>query len=998
MESEIGKIAVIGMACRYPGANSVEEYWKNLIEGKETIKRFSDSDLRDFEINYEDLKKNPRYVPARGVLENIDQFDPLFFGYTPNEAIYTDPQHRVWLETVWEAFENAGCDPLTYTGAIGVYAGGYINTYMLNNLLRDPVKLENFIRLRNAESFQLMTGNDMAYLPTKTAYKFNLRGPAINVQTACSTSLVAIAQACQSLFSYDSDICIAGGVCIVTPQESGYLYQEGAIPSPDGHCRPFDANANGTVFSNGVGVVILKRVEDAIKDNDKIYAVINGWAINNDGNKKVSYTAPGIDGQTEVILMAQGFNNVNAGEIGYIEAHGTATNIGDPIEITALTKAFSQSTSKKQFCGIGSVKSNIGHTDAAAGVASFIKVCLSAYYRKIPATLHYQAPNAYIDFKNTPFYVVDKLTELESDKQFIAGVSSFGIGGTNAHIIVEEPPRINNYKTTSEKYIIPISAKSSKALENRKAQLIEFVKNNPDIDINDLAFTLWKGRNHMKYRASAVVQSTRELITDSLSFDNNIADEKVSSLAFMFPGQGAQYFRMGSDLYNTNEIFRLLVDEGFSILFSETGVNLKEILFDSTDQVASEKRLSETSITQPALFILEYSTAKILIENNIKPKYLIGHSIGEYVAACIAGVFDYPTALKIVIRRGQFMQSMKPGKMSAVLCNKSKLVEIGKSLFVIAAENAPDSCTISYETKDADEVEKLLESNEIKFIALNISHAFHSNAFEPILENFAEFINQFDIKPPSLPVISCLTGEFLTAEQAVSGEYWAEQLRNTVMFYSGITTILSNEQVLFIEVGPNAHLSSILRQIPEFENKKGVVLTLGRPESNLEKFIVEKVIGRIWTQLNFFMPYLSFIDSNAQKVKLPTYPFDRQRYWLEYKPEGIKQMKTSISEVNKEFVNSSIQDSIIGIWKEQIGIKEIIPSDNFFTIGGTSLLALSVIEKIEKKFKIKISLKMFLDSPRVRDIAEYIERGLPGKPNDQKWKEGSESRIISGEI
>ena len=998
MGSVVEKIAVIGIACRYPGANNTDEYWKNLIDGKETIKRFSDTDLQGFEINYEELKKDPKYVPARGVLENIDQFDPAFFGYTPNEAIYTDPQHRVWLETVWEAFENAGCDPLTCDGAIGVYAGGYINTYLLNNILRDPVKLENFIRLRTTESFQLMTGNDITYLPTKTAYKFNLRGPAINVQTACSTSLVAISMACQSLFSYETDICVAGGVCIVTPQESGYIYQEGAIPSPDGHCRPFDANAHGTVFSNGIGVVILKRLEDALNDNDTIYAVVNGWALNNDGNKKVGYTAPGIDGQTEVILMAQGFNDVSAEEIGYIEAHGTATNLGDPIEITALTNAFSRSTSKKQFCGVGSVKSNIGHTDAAAGVASFIKACLSAYHKTIPPTLHYQTPNPHIDFKNTPFYVVDKLTPWKSDKKLIIGVSSFGIGGTNSHIIVEEPPRVNIDKTTSENYIIPLSAKTSVALENRKEQLVGFVKNNPDTDINDLAFTLWKGRNHMKYRATAVVQSIHDLTTENISYDNKIADEKISSLAFMFPGQGAQYFKMGSELYKSNEHFRLLVDEGFSVLNKETGVNLKEILFDSSDLEASEKRLAETSLTQPALFIIEYSLAKILIESNIKPKYLIGHSSGEYVASCIAGVFDYPTALQIVIKRGQLMQSMKPGKMFAVLCSKSKLIEIRQSLFEIAAENAPNSCTISFNTNDADKVENLLESNDIQFLPLNTSHAFHSEAFEPILEDFAKFVNQFDIKSPSLPVISCLTGKFLTAEQAVSGEYWSKQLRNTVLFYSGISTILSNEQVLFIEVGPNAHLSSVLRHIPEFENKKAVILTLGRPDNLPEKFIVEKVIGNIWATLNSFIPDLSFIDSNAQKIKLPTYSFDRQSYWVDYKPAGSAQIKTPVIEVDKKPDDYGIQDSVIEIWKDQLGLKEIIPSDNFFSLGGTSLLALSVIEKIEKKFNVNYNLRMFMDGSRVIDIVEFIERNLSVKPIAKKQKEQSNYKIITGQI
>ncbi|MGQ1787243.1 beta-ketoacyl synthase N-terminal-like domain-containing protein [Saccharicrinis sp. GN24d3] len=999
MGSEMEKIAVIGMACRYPGANNIEEYWTNLINGKETIKHFTDEELRNSEINFDELKKDPKFIGARGVLDNIDKFDAKFFDFSPYDATNTDPQHRVWLETVWDAFENAGCDPITSKEAIGVFAGGYINTYLLNNILRDPNKLENFIRLRTTESFQIMTGNDISFLPTKTAYKFNLRGPAINVQTACSTSLVAISQACQSLFSYESDICVAGGVCILTPQETGYIHQEGAIPSPDGHCRPFDEEANGTVFSNGVGVVILKRLEDAIKDKDHIYAVVNGWALNNDGNKKVSYTAPSVDGQAEAILMAQGFNEVSAEDIGYVEAHGTATNLGDPIEITALTKAFARSTSKKQYCGIGSVKSNIGHTDAAAGIASFIKVCLAAYNKIIPASLNYNKPNPHIDFKNTPFFVADKPIEWNSDKKLIMGISSFGLGGTNSHVIVEEPPHNHEeIETPPKNYILPFSAKSASALQERKKSVLEFVKNHPKIRIDDLAHTLWNGRNHMKYRSSVVVKSMDELLSGDIKFDTKVSDENTNSITFMFPGQGAQYYRMGYEFYQVNDEFKSLVDQGFSLLKEETGINLGELLFRAPTPEEAEKKLVETSLTQPALFIVEYAMAKSLLKKDIEPKYLIGHSIGEYAAACIAGIFDFESALRIVIKRGQLMQSMQPGKMIAALCSKDKLIAIGNSLFEVAAENAPTNCTISFEVENQEKIGEILDENEVAWIALNTSHAFHSEAFDPILEEFANYVNSFTLSTPKIPVISCHTGKFLKDEESVSGSYWAKQLRNTVKFYKGINSILNIEPSFFIEVGPNTHLSSILKVIPEYENKKAYSETFGRRNNPSEPYIIEKVKGNIWAGIEAYLPDLGFIHPQAKKIVLPNYPFERERYWIDYKSDKkTDTVKHSPTRNEVGVGNVDLQNAIIDIWKDYLGLKDIKPTDDFFDLGGTSLLAISTSEIIKNKFKIDFGLRLFMENSTVNSIVELIEANTVTEEATKQSKT-PKSNIVSGEI
>lgn len=883
MSSTHDKIAVIGMACRLPGANNLDEYWNNLLQGKDTIKHFSDEELSRFEVNYDELKNNPNYVKARGVLDDVDKFDAEFFGLTPKEAAETDPQHRVWLETAWEAFENAGCDPFNYKGPISVFAGGYINTYLHNNILRDPVKLENFIRLRTTESYQIMVGNDVAFIPTKTAYHFNLKGPAINVQTACSTSLVAISQACQSLFSLESDICLAGGICIVVPQESGYIYQEGAIPSPDGACRPFDINGKGTVFSNGVGIVVLKRLEDALKDRDRIYALVSGWALNNDGKNKVSYLAPSVDGQAEAIMMAHSFAGINPEQIGYVEAHGTATQLGDPVEITGLKKAFSKGTDKKQFCGIGSVKSNIGHTDAAAGVASFIKVCLAAYHRTIPPTIHFSAPNKYIKFEKTPFYVQHELKKWTSDEPLIMGISSFGIGGTNAHVIIEEPPGRDKviHSHTEVPELIVLSAKCEESLKRRKQDLIDYISSNPGIDMKDMVYTLASGRNHMPYRTFMVAGDLSEIKTTGRFIDGK-SDEYISKTAFMFPGQGAQYVSMGKDLYKSNKLFRQIIDECFKIIKSETGEDFHSLLFDTANTEERESKLARTEFTQPAIFTIEYALVKVLEQFNIKPDYLIGHSIGEYTAACIAGVFDLPSALKIVIKRGRLMQKMPTGKMMAIRAGIEKLQGMNSKDFEIAADNSPGFCTISFKTDNHTKIKELLDSSGIGYISLNTSHAFHSVAFDPILSEFAEFVRQFNMNAPEIPFISCLTGKFITPEQAVSGDYWAQQLRNTVQFRNGVNLIGENNNTLFLEVGPNTHLSSIVKENDIVKNKKAIISTLGKSDDKNEAYKLITAMGKMFN-VGIVPEYFKLPENDKiMKISLPTYPFNRSRYWIDF--------------------------------------------------------------------------------------------------------------------
>lgn len=837
MNSNDNKIAVIGMACRFPGANNINEYWNNLINGRDTIKRFTDEEISESEADFNELKNNPNYVKARGVLDDIDKFDAEFFGMTSEEADDTDPQHRVWLEVAWEALENAGCNPYNYEGGIGVFAGGAISTYLLNYILKNQTRLKKYLRYGGTKSLQMLVENDPTHIPTKTAYQFNLKGPAINVQTACSTSLMAITQACQSLTSFESDICLAGGVCIVVPQERGYVYEVDGISSPDGYCRAFDIKAQGTVLSNGIGIVILKRLEDALHDRDLIYAVVSGWAVNNDGKNKVSYMAPSVDGQAEVIMMAQSFAGITPDRIGYIEAHGTATQLGDPIEITALKKAFSKKTDKKQFCGIGSVKSNVGHTDVAAGVASFIKSCMAVYNRKIPPTINFKAPNKYIKFEKTPFYVQHQLKEWTDEKPLIIGVSSFGIGGTNVHVIIEEPPRRNKSEIIQSEFpeLIVLSARSRESLERRKRDLIDFININSEADLRDISYTLATGRAQMPFR-SFIVATDKSEINSIDKFNDGIKDDLISKIAFMFPGEGAQYKSMGQDLYKSSELFRKILDECSEIIKSETGEDLSSLLLEEVKSETEKLKLSRKKLLSPALFTIEYALVKLLDQMQIRPDFLIGYGVGEFTAACVSGVFDLESALKIIIKRSNLIYK-----------------------FV---------------------------SSSIDLNAVNYSNAVNSNSLAPVLPGLDEYINQFRMSIPKIPLISCTTGNFMTPEDAVSGNYWAQQLNNIDQFKNGISITGENDDVLFLEVGPDTCLSSIVRENSLIKNKKAIIPIFEKPDSVNETYKFMIALGKIFT-IGLEPDYIKQSwNKVSKKINLPTYPFKRERHWINYDIPG----------------------------------------------------------------------------------------------------------------
>jgi len=631
-------IAIVGMSGRFPQSQDVREFWNHLVEGRECITFFSDEDLKHIP---EEIRNHPNYVKAAPIMEDIDKFDASFFGFTPREAQILDPQHRIFLECAWAALEDAGVDPERFRGRIGLYAGSSSNQYMMN-VASHPEIMDP----RNGFQATVVHGNSPDYLTTRVAYKLNLRGPAVTVQTSCSTSLVAVHEACQSLLGYECDMALAGGISIKVPQIEGYYHQEGGVVSPDGHCRTFDAQGQGTIFGSGVGIVALKRLPDALEEGDQIYAVIRGSAINNDGALKVGYTAPSVEGQAEVIAEALAVADVEPETISYIEAHGTATALGDPIEIAALNQVFQEKTNKKQFCAIGSVKTNVGHLSAASGVTGLIKTALALKNKKIPPSLHYEKPNPKIDFENSPFYVQTKSTDWETNGEHPrrAGVSSFGIGGTNAHVVLEEAPERKTKPSSRPYHLITLSAKTESALERATDRLAAHLGEHPELALDDVAYTLRMGRKDFAHRRFVVASSPEEAALALKDHDPKRvfqaeANQDDRPLVFLFPGQGSQYVNMGKGLYESEEVFRSEMDRCAEALKPHLGLDLRDLLYpDAGKEKEAEEMLTQTRYTQPALFVAEYAMAKQWMAWGLEPEAMLGHSVGEYVAATLAGV------------------------------------------------------------------------------------------------------------------------------------------------------------------------------------------------------------------------------------------------------------------------------------------------------------------------------------------------------------------------
>lgn len=874
------EIAIVGMAGRFSGASNVEEFWRNLREGVETIRDYTEEELCASGVSPE-MCSDPAYVRRSGPLENPGRFDAGFFGYTPREALGLNPQHRLFLEEAWKAIEDAGYDPTAFSQPVGVFAGSSSNGYGAA-VLRDP---ELAASLGEYISF---LGNEKDFLATRVSYKLNLQGPSLTLQTACSTSLVAVHVACQSLLTGECDLALAGGSTVPFPHHKGYLYQEGSIGAPDGRCRPFDAKAKGTVGGSGVGVVVLKRLEDALNDGDSIHAVIKGSAINNDGVEKVGYTAPRIDGQARVIRAAQLAAKVHPDTLSYIEAHGTGTELGDPIEIKALTKAFQVKTENTRFCAIGSVKSNMGHLDATAGVTGLIKTVLALKHKEIPPSLHFEEPNPQIDFSASPFFVNTELKPwISEDRPRRAGVSSFGIGGTNAHVILEEAVEAPGGERDESPQVLVVSARSEKALTRMIERLSRHVESGGAAHLADMAYTLQVGRKAFEHRAALVAGPG---IAQGDRVEKGWANAKTKpKVCFLFSGQGSQYVGMGRELYRHVPVFREEVDACCRVLKPLLGRDLKEVLFG---EESAPEALEQTGIAQPALFVMEYALARYWESIGVKPEVMIGHSIGEYVAACLAGVMERDDALSLVAARGRLMQQMPSGSMLAVPLAEAEVAEFLSAEISLAAVNGSSLSVLSGETAAIEKIEDALAKRGVEARRLHTSHAFHSHMMEPALEAFLKEVSRVSLRAPRIPYLSNLSGTWITGEQATDPVYWAKHLRQTVRFAQGVEALLSDGEVpLFVEVGPGEALASLVRQQLEPGQRGRVIHSMRHPKEEADdcEFLL-RAVGKVWCHGGPVEWKTLHQGRRRRRVHLPSYPFEGDTYWVdagaERKPEA----------------------------------------------------------------------------------------------------------------
>ncbi len=869
-------IAVIGMAGRFPRAANVQEFWQRISQGEECISFFSDEELEKLGIAKE-LLQSGSYVKAGGVLEGEDLFDAAFFGYNPREAELMDPQQRLFLECAWHALDDAGHNSEQYPGRIGVFAGAGLNTYLY---LAEPT-LGQSSSLR----YQAFIGNDKDFTATRVSYKLNLKGPGVTVQTACSTSLVAVHLACQSLLNGECEMAMAGAIGVRLSQREGYVYESGGILSADGHCRAFDKEAAGTVFGNGMGVVVLKPLHAAVEDGDNIYAVIKGSAINNDGSLKIGYTAPSVEGQAKVIAEALSISGIEAESVGYIETHGTGTALGDPIEIEALSDAFQAQTGKKGFCAIGSVKTNIGHLDTAAGIAGLIKTICALRYRQLPPSLNFKEPNPKIDFAASPFYVNTQRAEWpKNGSPRRAGVSSFGIGGTNAHMVLEEAPERESSSASPRKWkLLALSAKTPSALEATRNELATALKANQESELSDISYTLQVGRRAFAHRCAVLCQEHSDAVAAlQIANGEQVFSESATGeppeIAFLFPGQGSQYINMGRELYQQEPIFRREVDACAEILNLHLKLDVRQLLFPDEATEAAARELEQTAITQPALFVVEYALARQWMEWGTKPQAMLGHSIGEYVAACLAGVLSLEDALGLVATRGRLMQSMPGGAMLGVKLAETELAPLLPVGVSIAAVNFPVSCVVSGPTEAIGNLEATLEAKEVPFSRLHTSHAFHSSMMEPIVGDFIAAAGKVSLHEPSIPYISNLTGDWVTPTQATDAKYWGQHLRHAVRFGDGIRQLSACKNLIVLECGPGHTLTSLARQ--ENRNIVAVPCLPHAKEQNSDCFTMLRALAKLWVKGAEINWNGFYAHERRRRIPLPPYPFERQRYWI----------------------------------------------------------------------------------------------------------------------
>ncbi len=1005
------EIAVVGMSGRFPGADNLAQYWEMVQNGICAIKPISDDQLA--EDADQEARQDPNFVAASAVMAEPDGFDADFFGFTPREAEMTDPQHRVMLECAWSALEHAGYNPQAIPGLVGVYGGVAPNSYYNNNVATHGDLLSRFGR------YPVLIASEREYAITRIAFKLGLRGPAISLNTACSTSGVAVHLACQSLLSGEIDMALAGGARINVPLHGGYVYRQNGILSPDGLCRTFDADAAGTIMGSGVGFLVLKRLSDAQRDGDTIHALIKGTAINNDGDDKVGYTAPSVSGQTAVICEALAMAEVSPETIQYIEAHGTATALGDPIEVAALTRAYREETAASGYCGIGSVKSNIGHLDAGAGVAGIIKTILALQHEQMPPTVNYSQPNPRIDFANSPFYVNDELRPWQcGEMPRRAGVSSFGLGGTNAHIILEEAPLPDpvpqDTLNVRQAHLLLLSAKNETALEAATQQLGDYLDQNPDTNLGDMAYTLQIGRTDFAQRRALVASSVGEAVElltsgDSRRVMSATAGSGERPYMFMFPGGGAQYVNMARDLFNQEPLFhdnlQLCID-----LLIQDGLDIRPHLFSDS----ADASLTAPSIALPALFAVEYALAQLWLSWGIQPQAMIGHSMGEYTAACLAGVFSLSDALTLVALRGRLFETLPAGAMASVSLSEVDIQPYLSNGLSVAVINRPDACVVSGSEEGIVTLLKQLADDEIMAARVPIDVAAHSPHVDPILDEFRAFLQSVSFSAPQIPFVSNVTGTWIEDAQATDPDYWVRHLRQTVRFADGLQTLLVDPACILLEVGPGRTLSQYARVHQASTTDTAIINSLRHPKEDVSDVLfLQQAVARLWLSGAIIDWHAYHADGCQQRIPLPTYPFQRQRYWLSPQKTAVvtapvetvqTPLPTPVSVAETPVMESSIvavaepvktesaerppslprpqriAAAIGQIFEDLSGIPatDMHPDATFLELGFDSLFLTQANMSLQEEFGIAVTFRQLLEeAPTIASLASYLDAQLP---------------------
>jgi phthiocerol/phenolphthiocerol synthesis type-I polyketide synthase E len=940
-ETDRFSIAVIGIAGRFPGAPDVRHFWRNLVDGQEGISFFSDEELSTRGVS-SDMYRQPQFVKARPVLDHVERFAASFFGFSPREAVLMDPQQRIFLECAWQACEDAGYAPKHIPGNVAVFAACGLSTYLLDNLVANRHINEQ------DEAFSVMLGTDKDFIATRVSYKLNLHGPSVTIQSGCSSSLTAVAMAVQSLLTMQCDMALAGGISVQVPQRTGYLYQADGIASPDGHCRPFSASAKGTVFGDGVGVVVLKRLDEAIRDKDHIYASIRGIAVNNDGSAKIGYTAPSVAGQTEVICRSQALAALSADQIGYVEAHGTATALGDSAEVTALTKAFRQTTDRLNFCALGSVKSNIGHLDAAAGIAGFIKTVLMIRHRRLVPTLHFDAPNPAIDFKNSPFYVNTESTPwCHPSGSLYAGVSSFGIGGTNVHVVLGQAPSPQPLPYKRKVQILPLSAASADALEQATQNLAKDLKEST-ARIEEVAYTLQAGREAFQFRRAIVCDGVDAALQaletrDRTGVFENQAMVRKPNLYFLYPGGGCQYPLMGGDLYQKEPVFRDAVDRCLSLLPETTNYNLRAVLYPLSVDESAKAAMANPAMGLPALFVTEFAITQLLMSWGIEPAGMIGHSVGEYTAACVSGVLSLADTLRLVQLRGGLFESLPKGAMIAVFLPEKDIVQLGLEGVSIAAVNGASHSVLSGSVEAIARCVDLLQAQQIDHRPLHIDVAGHSWMVEPIVEKFRQALMETNFSKPKIPFISNLTGTHIRDWEACSPEYWCRHLRETVRFADGINVLHEDASGIFLEMGPGRGLSTLIKGDARFRKRIAVSALPHALDTDSDAVVLHAALAQLWTS-GVGPDWKALHRETPNRVSLASYPFvvDGARYWMSPTVETRSGMHKQTSSKVQYFLPS---------WRRALSVRgslEAAAKVQWFILGGPARLVRVVEEKLSE--------------------------------------------------